>query len=70
MRVNPAVPGKTFQVRPRPEDVDPRILQTAFQAGLTVAMFDGSVRSIRPSIDESIYWALITPSGGEVASLD
>ncbi len=66
----PSVPGKTFQVQPRPEDVDPSILQTAFQAGLTVAMFDGSVRTIRPGIDETIFWALVTPRGGEVASLD
>ena len=66
----PSVPGKTFQVRPRPEDVDPSILQTAFPAGLTVAMFDGSVRTIRPGIDETIFWALVTPQGGEVVSLD
>lgn len=66
----PSVPGKTFQVQPRPENVDPSILQTAFTAGLTVAMFDGSVRTIRPGIDESVFWALVTPRGGEVASLD
>ncbi len=62
----PSVPGKTFQVRPRPEDADPSILQTAFQAGLTVAMFDGSVRTLSPSIHESIFWGLVTPNGGEV----
>jgi type II secretory pathway pseudopilin PulG len=66
----PSFPGKTFQVRPRPEDVDPSILQTAFTAGLTVAMFDGSVRTIRPGIDETVFWALVTPRGGEVVSLD
>ncbi len=66
----PSVPGKTFQVRPKPTEVDPSIPQTAFTAGLTVAMFDGSVRTIRPGIDESIFWAFVTPRGGEVASLD
>ncbi|MBL8865267.1 MAG: prepilin-type N-terminal cleavage/methylation domain-containing protein [Planctomycetia bacterium] len=65
-----STPGKMFQVRPRPEEVDPSIPQSAFHAGLTVAMFDGSVRTIRPGIDESVFWALVTPRGGEVASLD
>ena len=66
----PSVPGKTFQVRPRPEDVDPSIPQTPHRAGLTVAMFDGAVRTISPSMDESVFWALVTPAGGEVVSLD
>jgi prepilin-type N-terminal cleavage/methylation domain-containing protein len=66
----PSVPGKTFQVGPRPEAVDPSIPQTPHRAGLTVAMFDGSVRSIEPSVSESLFWALVTPNGGEVASVD
>jgi prepilin-type N-terminal cleavage/methylation domain-containing protein len=66
----PSVPGKTFQVRPRPEQVDPSIPQTPHRAGLTVAMFDGSVRSIAPSVSESVFWGLVTPAGGEVVNLD
>lgn len=66
----PSVPGKTFQVGPRPELVDPSIPQTPHRAGLTVAMFDGSVRSIAPSVNESLFWALVTPNGGEVARGD
>jgi prepilin-type N-terminal cleavage/methylation domain-containing protein len=62
----PSVPGKTFQVRPRPEDVDPSIPQTPHRAGLTVALFDGSVRTVAPSVDQSVFWALVTPAGGEV----
>jgi prepilin-type N-terminal cleavage/methylation domain-containing protein len=62
----PSVPGKTFQVRPRPEQVDPSIPQTPHQAGLTVAMFDGSVRTISPAVAESVFWAMVTPAGGEV----
>jgi hypothetical protein len=61
----PSVPGKTFQVRPRPEDVDPSIAQTPHQAGLAVAMFDGSVRTIRPGVAETVFWSLVTPNGGE-----
>jgi prepilin-type N-terminal cleavage/methylation domain-containing protein len=66
----PSVPGKTFQVRPRPEDVDPSIPQTPHRTGLTVALFDGSVRTVSPSVHESIFWAQVTPAGGEVAPLD
>jgi hypothetical protein len=66
----PSVPGKTFQVGPRPEDVDPSIPQTRHRAGLTVAMFDGGVRTISPSVAASVFWALVTPAGGEVVSLD
>jgi len=66
----PSVPGKTFQVAPRPEDADPSIPQTPHRAGLTVAFFDGSVRTIAPSVRESVFWALVTPAGGEVANLD
>jgi prepilin-type N-terminal cleavage/methylation domain-containing protein len=66
----PSVPGKTFQVQPRPEQVDPSILQTPYRAGLTVAMFDGSVRTIAPSVSESVFWGLVTPDGGEVVNPD
>ncbi len=38
--------------------------------GLLVAMFDGSVRMIRPGVDETVFWGAITPAGGEVANLD
>lgn len=66
----PSVPGKTFQVRPRPEDVDPSIPQTPHWAGLTVALFDGAVRTVAPSVDETVFWAMVTPAGGEVISPD
>ncbi|HVK19710.1 MAG TPA: hypothetical protein VM533_22445 [Fimbriiglobus sp.] len=61
-----SVRGQTFQVRPRLEDVDSKMPQTPFSAGLPVAFFDGSVRILSPSIDESIFWSLVTPNGGEV----
>ncbi|MGL4552184.1 MAG: type II secretion system protein [Gemmataceae bacterium] len=65
-----SVPGKTFQVRPRVEDVDPRIPQTPHRAGLTVALFDGSVRSIAPGVSEAVFWGMVTPAGGEVVGPD
>lgn len=64
----PSVPGKTFQVQPRPEQLDPSIPSTPYRAGLTVAMFDGSVRTIAPSVSETVFWALVTPAGGEVVN--
>jgi prepilin-type N-terminal cleavage/methylation domain-containing protein len=64
----PSVPGKTFQVQPRPEQLDPSIPSTPFRAGLTVAMFDGSVRTIAPSVPETVFWGLVTPAGGEAVN--
>jgi prepilin-type N-terminal cleavage/methylation domain-containing protein len=66
----PSVAGKTFQVHPRPENVDPSIPQTPHRAGLTVAMFDGSVQTLSPSVSESVFWALVTPMGGEAVNAD
>ncbi len=66
----PSVPGKTFQVQPRPEQLDPSIPSTPFRAGLTVAMFDGSVRTIAPSVAETVFWGLVTPAGGEIVNAE
>lgn len=66
----PSVPGKTFQVQPRPEQLDPSIPSTPFRAGLTVAMFDGSVQTIAPSVAETVFWGLVTPAGGEIVNLE
>jgi hypothetical protein len=63
-----SIPGKTFQVRPRVEEADHRIPQTPFPTGLPIALFDGSVRTLSPGIDESVFWSLVTPSGGEVVN--
>ncbi len=63
----PSVRGKTFQLRPAMKEADPGVAQTPYYAGLRVALFDGSVRTLSPRIDEKVYWALYTPDGGEVA---
>jgi prepilin-type N-terminal cleavage/methylation domain-containing protein len=63
-----SVPGLTFQVRPTQEQAQARIVQTPFEAGLPVAFFDGSVRVIKAGVTETVFWALITPRGGEVIS--
>ena len=66
----PSVPGVTFQVRPALYYANAYQLQTPFSAGLPVAMFDGSVRTIRPGIAPELFWSAITPAGGEVGTLD
>jgi prepilin-type N-terminal cleavage/methylation domain-containing protein len=62
----PSVPGLTFQVRPKLLEADMRLPQTPFSAGLPVALFDGSVRTLRPGVAPEVFWALVTPAGGEV----
>ena len=65
-----SVPGKTFQVKPRLEDASSTLPQTPFAAGLPAAMFDGSVRTIKPNVAEGVFWGAVTPNGGEVFTLD
>jgi hypothetical protein len=62
----PSLPGVTFQVRPQPKHANAYQLQTPFSAGLPVALFDGSVRTIRPGVAPEVFWAAVTPAGGEV----
>lgn len=62
----PSRQGVTFQVQPALRDADPYLPQTPFAAGLPVALFDGSARIIRPGTAPEVFWAAITPAGGEV----
>jgi prepilin-type N-terminal cleavage/methylation domain-containing protein len=61
--------GSTFQVRPLLEAADARLPQSFYARGLQVALFDGSVRTIRPTVNETVFWSLVTPNGGEVVEL-
>lgn len=61
-----SVPGLTFQIRPPINQVNPYIPASPFNAGLPLAMFDGSVRILSPNIDEAVFWSLVTPNGQEV----
>lgn len=64
----PSVPGATFQVRPERYHANAYQLQTPFAAGLPVAMFDGSVKTVRHGVDPQAFWSAVTPAGGEVAT--
>ncbi|MEO2092011.1 MAG: hypothetical protein ABGY75_21360, partial [Gemmataceae bacterium] len=64
----PSVPGQTFQVRPKPDDAWSGVPQTPFSAGLPALLFDGSVRTLSPRIDTTVFWGAITRDRGEVLS--
>ena len=65
-----SVPGVTFQVAPRPDACDPRVVQASTHSGLVVGMMDGSARTVAPSVAPSVYWSSLTPDKGEAVSLD
>jgi type II secretory pathway pseudopilin PulG len=61
-----SIPGMTFQSNPRAADCDGRMVQSSLPSGLIVALADGSVRTLKPSVAETIFWAAVTPDGGEL----
>ena len=65
-----SVPGLTFQIRPRIEDADPRIPQTPHAAGMVSGFADGHVRVLKGGMAEEVFWALVTPAGGEIVTLE
>lgn len=66
-RTLPSQPSVTFQDRPRPELSDGRQLQSFHRSGILMGMLDGSVRTVAAGVDPSVFWALITPNGGEIS---
>jgi hypothetical protein len=65
----PSPIAEAFRVRGR-TDCDPRIPQTPHPSGMLVAMADGTVRSLAPSISPWTFWAACTPAGGEMPGPD
>jgi prepilin-type N-terminal cleavage/methylation domain-containing protein len=59
-------PFQTFQVTPRPEECYHGQPTATHPSGLAVGLMDGSVRTVSPSVAPSVFWALVTPNGGEV----
>jgi hypothetical protein len=55
----PSTPGVTVQAEPHPQDASPFIPQTPFSGG---------VRVTRPGVTPEVFWALVTPAGGEVVT--
>jgi type II secretory pathway pseudopilin PulG len=59
---------RTFQVAPDYLKTDSRYASTPYRQGMPAAFLDGSVRMLSPNIAETVFWALVTPDGGEVAA--
>lgn len=68
--VTQAAAPVAFQHRPRLSECDPRLANSTSPGGLQVALGDGSVRLLRPSIVPAMFWAAVTPAGGEVFEFD
>lgn len=60
----------TFQVKPKLTECDPRLANTPYSGGMTVLLADGSVRLLAPQTKSLVYWAMVTPAGGEVIGFD
>ena len=64
--VLPSRLGATFQSAPKLADCDPTLPQTPHSGGMLVLHFDGSVHSVYPSVNPSVFWGAVTRDGGEV----
>jgi hypothetical protein len=66
-----STPELTFQIAPRfglhlDSECNPRVAQTPHKSGMMVCLGDGSARALRPGLTPAVYWAMVTPAGGEV----
>jgi prepilin-type N-terminal cleavage/methylation domain-containing protein len=68
--VSTSADGLTFQVAPTLANCNSRIAQSPYYGGLPVAMGDGGVRTLAPSMSAPTYWALITPAAGDTPDGD
>jgi hypothetical protein len=59
-------PVATFQIAPTQNACLQIVPQTPHREGMLAALMDGSVRTLSPAIRSQVYWAAVTPSGGEV----
>jgi Protein of unknown function (DUF1559) len=59
-----------FQHRPRASECDPKFPNAAGRSGMYCGMADGSVRLFSPTVHRAVFWAAVTPAGGEVVQFD
>ncbi|MSR53953.1 MAG: DUF1559 domain-containing protein [Gemmataceae bacterium] len=64
--VSMAEGNKTFQVRPRINECDPRLPNSSSTRGPQVALADGSARLLSPNMAAHIFWGMVSPNSGEV----
>ena len=69
---NAVGPTAKFQLQPNPylSNCNWRYASTGHTGGINVALADGSARAISSSVANSTWWAIITPSSGEVPGSD
>ena len=58
-----------IQNNPALEKADDSRLQSIHTGVLNVIMLDGSVQTVADSIEPEVFWALVTPAGGETTQL-
>lgn len=65
-------PGSIFQIQPTPfeSNCDPTRASTAHTGGIVVGLADGSSRMLAVEMSGDVWWAAVTPAGGEVQSAD
>jgi Protein of unknown function (DUF1559) len=54
-----------FQHQPKQEECNPALAQSLNPAGIIVAMGDGSVRTVSPTISPRTWWLVTDPADGE-----
>jgi Protein of unknown function (DUF1559) len=64
--VSRAEGNRTFQLKPRVADCDPRLPNSSTTRGLQIALADGSVRIVGAGIAPELFWGMVTHNGGEV----
>lgn len=62
--VDPPPPGESLTPF-KPGDCDYRMPQTPHSAGMVIALADGSVRTVHPSVSPEVFWGAVTPAGNE-----
>jgi len=65
-----AIAPAGFQVTPDQRKCDPRIPQTPHRGGMLVCLFDASARTLNPAMKANVFWAAVTPQGGENVPID
>jgi prepilin-type N-terminal cleavage/methylation domain-containing protein len=61
--------GSIFQVQPS-VNCDPTRAATAHAGGMVAGLADGSVRALAAGMSGDVWWAAVTPAGGEVLNSD
>jgi prepilin-type N-terminal cleavage/methylation domain-containing protein len=67
---NAVGPGSLFKIQPTPGNCDPTRAATAHPGGMVAGLADGSVRVLADGMSGDVWWAAVTPAGGEVLNSD